>query len=441
MRSHRRVAVGLLDALDAAGEPAPRARALAALDVPEEALRTGSCEVSAGALGAAFRAAGADRGLGRRVGRALVRPAPLSFLLRYSGVGSPEKAYRRCDHFLPRESAAGAYRAEIAGARTRVVYETGPGEERCEAFCGMREGMLEAVPLLFGLPDARVRETECAGRGGARCAYEVRWSRVPRTGLVAGALGGGLAGALAVSWLLGASLGAGAAAALLLAVLGATAGRSFDLVRQLEAGAEARRAARELLDHAERALSEKMDELAKLSAWSDAGEGRRPAPVRQAPAHSLSSLAAVVRRGVAAMRGELPADVELELDLDEEGTALACDPFQIEQVVQQLLRNAVAAAGAAGRPGRVRVALRALANAAEIAVEDNGPGISQEVVERLFDPYVTPPVAGGEVGFGLPVSCRILQAHGGELRVESEPERGTRVSAILPRSEPQTALS
>ncbi|MCZ6463837.1 MAG: ATP-binding protein, partial [Proteobacteria bacterium] len=191
-----------------------------------------------------------------------------------------------------------------------------------------------------------------------------------------------------------------------------------------------------ILQAANGALAEKMDELAKLAARLDAAESHpsglasgRGADAASQPLRRRSSLAAAVTRAVDSLRPELPRDLELDVALQEEGTSIPCDAFQIEQMVLQLLRNAATAAGAGGRVG---VTLRAAGEAAEIEIEDDGPGIDQEVVDRIFDPFEASQVAGAEQGFGLPVSYRIVQGHGGELRIESEPDRGTRVTAILP---------
>ena len=74
-----------------------------------------------------------------------------------------------------------------------------------------------------------------------------------------------------------------------------------------------------------------------------------------------------------------------------------------------------------------RITLRAGADArgrAFIEVEDNGPGISAELLEEIFIPFFTTKPDG--TGVGLSISRQIMQQHGGDLRVSSEPGRGTR---------------
>jgi two-component system NtrC family sensor kinase len=65
-------------------------------------------------------------------------------------------------------------------------------------------------------------------------------------------------------------------------------------------------------------------------------------------------------------------------------------------------------------------------------VRDTGAGIAPEVLPRIFEPFFTTKPAGEGTGLGLSVSYGIVQAHGGELRAESEPGRGTTLEIVLP---------
>jgi len=444
-RSHR-IAAALLDVLAATGDAAGRGRVVQALGGDEAGLRVGRAPVSEARLATAFRAVPVDRGLARRVGRAVVASSGLGLFVRYSGFAGPEKALRRCDALLARECEPAEYRAEaIDDGRARVHFQRGEPPQQSAGddapFCGVREGMLEALPSLFGLPLARVREVACTTRGAPECVFEVRWRRAPRRGLVTGALAGvGLGGVLAVA--AGAGPVPGVLFAIGMAVLGAGAGRSFDLAEQLDILSARRREQASWVQDAEGQISARIDELAKLDALLDGrgGERTNDALLRGdgdgAPAHRpasrlrLTDLSAVVERAVQATAGETGGRVRVEVSIETEESAIRCDAFQIEQMLLQLLRNALHAASAGG--GRVGIRLAPATGGLELVVEDDGPGIDEEIVERLFDPFAPQPAAGIDGGFGLPVSYRIVQAHGGELRVESEPGEGTRVFVFLP---------
>jgi signal transduction histidine kinase len=141
-----------------------------------------------------------------------------------------------------------------------------------------------------------------------------------------------------------------------------------------------------------------------------------------------ADLAGIVRRGVAAVKPSQPKSLEIAVEIDREPAPIRCQPFQLEQVVIQLVMNA--AEGMHGQ-GRVQVELRRCPEGFEVSVSDQGEGIDPEILDRLFDPFFEAPV-GTDAGLGLTICYRIVKRHGGELAVHSEPGRGTRVALVLP---------
>lgn len=122
---------------------------------------------------------------------------------------------------------------------------------------------------------------------------------------------------------------------------------------------------------------------------------------------------------------------------DEHGIVVGvrCDPqlppvtasFQLlEQAVVNLLTNSCEA-----MPGGGRIDVSASRSNGQVvlAIEDNGPGIPQELLPKIFNLYVTTKESGS--GVGLSLVYRIAQLHGGEARIDSEPGRGTRVTISL----------
>lgn len=67
-----------------------------------------------------------------------------------------------------------------------------------------------------------------------------------------------------------------------------------------------------------------------------------------------------------------------------------------------------------------------------IAVEDQGQGIADDVLEQLFEPFFTTKEVGSGTGLGLSVAHGIIQEHGGWIEVDSEPGRGSRFAIHLP---------
>ena len=136
-----------------------------------------------------------------------------------------------------------------------------------------------------------------------------------------------------------------------------------------------------------------------------------------------------------ALVGVKQLDVMVRLDLHSEVDLVLADRVHIQQVVLNLIRNAIdAMAGCEKRDLSVAIA-PAEGRAAVVSVADTGLGISPEVADRLFQPFVTSKAAG--MGVGLSISRTIVEAHGG--RIWAEPVRGggTVFRFTLPRVDEQ----
>jgi signal transduction histidine kinase len=125
--------------------------------------------------------------------------------------------------------------------------------------------------------------------------------------------------------------------------------------------------------------------------------------------------------------------VRLEIDASNDLPAVHGDRIQLEQVVLNLVRNAIEAiAGAGQTDGYVRVAARRLAAPprAEIGVLDNGPGIDDQLADHLFDPLTTSKEEG--LGLGLPICVSIVESHGGSVWLQSRAPGATEFRFSLP---------
>jgi signal transduction histidine kinase len=105
------------------------------------------------------------------------------------------------------------------------------------------------------------------------------------------------------------------------------------------------------------------------------------------------------------------------------------DAVQLRQVFVNLLDNAVQAVG---EVGRVEVTAAAGTGAVEVAIEDSGPGVSDTIRRRLFEPLMTTKARG--IGLGLPLVKRILERHGGSIAYapRNVPGAGARFVLRLP---------
>jgi PAS domain S-box-containing protein len=122
--------------------------------------------------------------------------------------------------------------------------------------------------------------------------------------------------------------------------------------------------------------------------------------------------------------------VELELDLAPL-PPIKCFPARINQVILNLLTNAIDACKSGGK-----VTMRSRPSAdggVELQVIDTGCGISADLQDKIFDPFFTTKALGEGTGMGLSISYGIVRDHGGRISVDSEPGRGATFTVWLPK--------
>jgi signal transduction histidine kinase len=162
-----------------------------------------------------------------------------------------------------------------------------------------------------------------------------------------------------------------------------------------------------------------------LSLARPGDEARRPL--------SLAELVRSVVDSLAALQQHRGRDIRLQ-GLDEgDVDVLACEG-EIKQVILNLLINAMEATEAGS--GRIDVSLRHEDDETELAVADNGKGMTPDVLERIFEPFFTTRRGAGRpgTGLGLSISHAIVTAHGGQITAHSDgPGRGSRFVLRLPR--------
>jgi PAS domain S-box-containing protein len=126
------------------------------------------------------------------------------------------------------------------------------------------------------------------------------------------------------------------------------------------------------------------------------------------------------------------AKVEVVRRLGKDLPPTMADAGQIEQVLVNLFTNAIQALE--NRPDKrvVEIATEYSDNRIRIIVADNGPGIPDAVVERIFDPFFSTKGPGKGTGLGLSICYSIVEEHKGMIRVETKPGRGTRFIVELP---------
>ncbi|HET6521333.1 MAG TPA: ATP-binding protein, partial [Geminicoccaceae bacterium] len=177
----------------------------------------------------------------------------------------------------------------------------------------------------------------------------------------------------------------------------------------------------ELMDRAAGQVSRAGDIIARLRQFIAKGETERTVEDINRVVEEASHLALIG----AAERG-----VRVRLKLDPGLPSVLVDRIQIQQVVLNLVRNGVEALAQVERRELTLATAPAGPDAVEIAVSDTGPGLSQEVSGRLFQPFVS--TKPGGMGLGLSICRSIVDAHGGRLWAASEPGAGTTFHLRLP---------
>jgi two-component system sensor kinase FixL len=154
--------------------------------------------------------------------------------------------------------------------------------------------------------------------------------------------------------------------------------------------------------------------IKRLREFVARGESDRRAEDLQKLIEEASALALV---------GAKESGVRVSFSFDPQLQLVMVDKVQIQQVILNLMRNALEAMQEVERRELVVTTRPAAAAMVEISVVDTGPGIAPEIAAKLFQPFMTTKPHG--MGVGLSISRTIVEAHGGKLWAESNPGNGT----------------
>lgn len=129
-------------------------------------------------------------------------------------------------------------------------------------------------------------------------------------------------------------------------------------------------------------------------------------------------------------------NVALSLDLASGLPAISVDAGQIQHVILNFVRNSLEALNASATPApRIVIRTSATAHEVELAVSDNGPGLTPEARQRVFDPFFSTKEYG--TGLGLAISSSIARTHGGSVGWRPNPDGGACFFLLLPIHHPE----
>jgi PAS domain S-box-containing protein len=137
------------------------------------------------------------------------------------------------------------------------------------------------------------------------------------------------------------------------------------------------------------------------------------------------------------------AEIDVSLRLARDLPTIWADSDQLNQVITNLIVNAQHALQEVHGPRKLRIAssYRKAMGEVVIKIKDNGRGISDEILARIFEPFFTTKEVGTGTGIGLAVCHRIVEAHGGKIRVDSTPGEGASFVIRLPAAPPRPAAA
>jgi nitrogen-specific signal transduction histidine kinase len=169
----------------------------------------------------------------------------------------------------------------------------------------------------------------------------------------------------------------------------------------------------------------------------------------EAPQKQVTDLRPVVEEALTLLRATLPAMIRIETHFVPNVPAVEVDTSQIHQVMMNLVTNAAYAVSARsnGEGGLIQVSVQphSIADATvqlatqlplgeyvRLSVSDNGIGMDQATLDRIYDPFFTTKPVGEGTGLGLSVVHGIMQGHGGTVTAYSQPGKGTSFSLYFP---------
>lgn len=176
-------------------------------------------------------------------------------------------------------------------------------------------------------------------------------------------------------------------------------------------------------------IVEEVDRLNRVvTQFLDYSKPRGQAELRRVDASELAE------KSIESLRPAVPPGVQLAFEKARMETPVLAVPELIQQVLLNLVQNSFRAIEKKGGEGKVRVSVGVEGmgkfREALVTVEDDGPGIQREHLDKIFIPFFTTSPSG--TGLGLSICQKIVEAHRGRIEVASEEGRGARFSVVLP---------
>lgn len=129
----------------------------------------------------------------------------------------------------------------------------------------------------------------------------------------------------------------------------------------------------------------------------------------------------------------LPKNVDIFRDLHCDGRSIEGNETQLSQLLLNLVMNAFQAMGEEG--GEITLSTAVDGEDVVFTVRDNGPGISEEIRDKIYDPFFTTKESGAGTGLGLAIARQAVEDHRGRIEVDSTPGEGTEFRVYIPKAD------
>ena len=185
-------------------------------------------------------------------------------------------------------------------------------------------------------------------------------------------------------------------------------------------------------------LNEFIQKLIEASREKKGGE------VLELGSHALAPVVEAVVDGLLPLAAE--RDTRLSVHIDSAAAYARFDPLRVEQILTNLISNAIQHGGP---KLTIEIGARLLPTLVggrrfvELCIEDDGPGVAAEHRERIFQPWIQVSTAGraGGLGLGLAICRRLVEAHGGSISLAERPGGGCQFKFTLPAADPARRAS
>lgn len=183
-----------------------------------------------------------------------------------------------------------------------------------------------------------------------------------------------------------------------------------------------------------KAIIDDSDRMARIIA------GMKGYAKREGESFKLVPLSESVENALKLCFHKLKNHVETQTRFDPDLPPVRMHPQQIEQVLVNLINNAVDAIEEAGKEGLIEISIDRVEDQIRLTLDDNGNGIPPSKLETIWDAFFTSKGDKG-TGLGLSISRGIIQEHGGKMNAQNRPEGGARFVILLPIASPTSLQS